>query len=59
MLVVPVLHDLVMRRGGSVVGRGGDRKGLRVLVLIVVQDIGVEGLVIWRNGIEDPSDGKN
>ena len=43
--------------GCGAVGRGDDHGGgLRVLV---VQDVGVEGLVIGGNGVEDSSDGAN
>ena len=46
--------------GCGAVGRGDDHGGgLRVLVVLVVQDVGVEGLVIRGNGVENSSDGTN
>ena len=57
VVIAFVSFDPVITRGGAV-GRGDDDGGgLRVLVVIVAEGVGVEGLVIRRNGVENPSDG--
>jgi hypothetical protein len=55
-----VSFDPVITRRSGAVGRGDNDGGsFRVLVVIVVEDMGVEGLVIWGNGVENSSDGTN
>lgn len=59
MVIVLKSFDPVKTRGGSI-GRGDDNGGsFRILVVIVVQDVGIEGLVIGGDGVKDPSDGTN
>ena len=58
-MIILESFDPVKTRGGGI-GRGYDDRGsFRVLVVIVVQDVGVEGLVIGGDGVKDPSDGTN
>jgi len=55
-----VTVDPVIRRSGGVIGgRDDEGGGFGVLVVIVVDDVGVEGLVIRGNGVENSSDGTN
>jgi len=58
-VIVFVTFDSVIRRSG-VIGRRDDEGGsLGVLVVIVVDNMGVESLVIRGNSVEDSSDGAN
>ena len=58
-MIVLESFDPVKARGGGV-GRGDDERGsFRIFVVIVVQDVGVEGLIIGGDGVKNPSDGTN
>jgi hypothetical protein len=56
-VVALVSVDPVIRRSCAA-GRGDDEgSGFRVLVVVVVEGVGVEGLVVRGNGVEGSSDG--
>ena len=62
-MVTLVSFDPVEGRSGGVIGRGDDDGGsfpvLVVIVVTVVEGVGIEGLVIGGDGVENPSDGTN
>ena len=59
MVIVLESFDPVKTRGGGI-GRGDDKgDSFRVLAVIVVQDVGVEGLVVGGDDFKNPSDGTN
>ena len=59
MVIAFVTFNPVIRRSGAIGRRDDDGGSLGVLVVLVVDDMGVESLVIRGNGVEDSSDGTN
>jgi len=58
-VIVLVTFDPVIRRSGVIGRRDDDGGSLGVLVVVIVGNMGVEGLVIRGNSVEDSSDGTN
>jgi len=53
------VDPVIRRSGGTIGGRDDEGGGFGVLIVIVVDDVGVEGLVIRGNGVENSPDGTN
>jgi len=59
VVIVFVTFDPVIRRSGAIGRRDDEGSSLGVLVVLIVDDMGVESLEIRGNGVEDSLDGTN
>lgn len=59
MVIAFVTFDPMIRGSGVIGRRDYDGGSFGILVVILIDDMGVEGLVIRGDGIENSSDGTN